>query len=309
MRIIGRSKALYGTWFFIPTYKLIFDCGDGAGYSLGIRSGDIEYICLSHMHLDHIAGIPTILRFQQRVLKGIRKSYPDRAITKIIHHPDHIEKIKPLKQYLASYYITPEFVKLDTGTDFEIAKNIYIRSFKVQHSATYYKKPITAVGYHLIEKRKRLKKKYLDKIEAIEKEVKKPKDADFQKAQLMVTLKKEKGKEELYEQYEVKLVSYCGDSTPVDYKEIMGTNILLHEATFLTPEGMEGAHSHIDDVLALAKKAKCKALVVYHISEKYKREKAGYKKEIIQLAKKKKLDIPVYVVGVDEFFNKDINVS
>lgn len=296
MKIIGRSKAIYGTWFFLPTYKIMFDCGDGAGSSLGIHSADAEHIFISHTHLDHIAGIPTIMRFQQRVLKN----EPNRKLANIYYHGDQIDRIQPLKDFLNSFKLKTNFIEIELYQDIQIGRHVYIRPFPVNHTAQYYRGKFRAMGYHLIEKRKRLNAEYIDlqtKLSADE----------FR--DLMIKTKQEKGEDAINEEYEVKLVTYCGDSEPVPVEEVKGTEILMHEASFMTKEEMEAAHSCVDDVLDLARAAECKALIMYHISERYKRERPKYKQEIYAMAKDKGLTIPIFPVGVDEFFNKEINFN
>ena len=302
MKIIGKSKAIYGTWFFVPTYNVLFDCGDGAGSSLGIHSADIQHIFISHTHLDHIAGIPTILRFQKRVLKR----EPNRQVAAIYYHKNQEKKINDLRNYLETLSLKTKFVLMEKGKDVQISKLVYVRSFEVDHSANYYHQKLPAFGFHLIEKRTRLKKEYLKEIEKIQNKFNDTKNLKQEIANFMIKIKKEKGKSELNENYEVKLLSYCGDSRPVDYNEVLNTNILMHEATFLNKDEIEAAHSCVPEVLDLAKKSNCKSLIMYHLSEKYKREQRTYKADIMEMAKKKKLEIPVYPVGVDDFFYKEV---
>jgi len=68
------------------------------------------------------------------------------------------------------------------------------------------------------------------------------------------------------------LLSYCGDSRPIDPKIVEGTEILMHECTFMTPDEVESAHSSLPEVIKVAKKSKCKKLVLYHLSERYLQE-------------------------------------
>ena len=57
----GHSKALYSTWVFYRPDRLLLDCGEGAATQLGNESYAIERVLLTHGHIDHISGLPSLL--------------------------------------------------------------------------------------------------------------------------------------------------------------------------------------------------------------------------------------------------------
>ncbi len=59
--IQGHSKALYSTWIFYRPDRLLIDCGEGAATALGNNSYAIEKVLLTHGHIDHISGLPSLL--------------------------------------------------------------------------------------------------------------------------------------------------------------------------------------------------------------------------------------------------------
>ncbi len=305
MEIWGKSKAIHGTWFFLPEFKLLLDAGEGASSSLGIHGSDIETVFISHTHLDHIAGLVTIGRFQKRTLKN----EPNRRLCRVLYHRDCEKKIHLLKKFLEDFYVRLDFIEIEDGEDFLIKKNTFLRVFKVDHNASYYRQKITSVGCHIVEKRTRLKSKVLKEQKRIKAQYKDPKAAQKKITEWILKLKKEQGEAGICEEYDHIRLSYCGDSRPVNPSLLKGTEVLMHEATFIDPVDMEAAHSCVGEVVSLAKKVKCKALVIYHLSERYKRELPNYKEVIFQIAKKKKLDCPLFIVGIDEFFRKKIKIN
>ncbi|TSC55935.1 MAG: ribonuclease Z [Parcubacteria group bacterium Gr01-1014_18] len=305
MKIWGKSKAIHSTWFFLPTFKLLLDCGEGASTTLGIHASDVEYVFLSHMHLDHIAGLLTLGRFQKRTLKH----EPKRRLAQVLYNPACQDKIDKLIRFFKDWDLFLKFVPLEEGKDYKIAKNIYLRPFRVNHTAPYYHEILPAIGCHIVEVRRRLRKEFLDKKEEMDRSV--PAGASAQKAftEFMLELKKNHSDDEIHETYERKILSYCGDSSPVSPEWVRGTEILMHESSFLNKDEMEAAHSAFADVVEVAKKAQAGALVVYHLSERYKRELPHYREMMEKMAKDAGLACPLYIVGIDEFFRKDMGLN
>lgn len=305
MNIWGKSKAIHSTWFFLDEYKLLLDCGEGASTTLGIHTSDISYIFISHTHLDHISGLVTVGRFQKRTLKR----EPNRSMCKVIYHKDCREKMHHVRDFLEKFHVKLEFIELEEGQDFEIKKNVFLRPFKVNHSADYYRFKFTAIGCHIIERRSRLKPAFQKEKDKIDKKFKDTKKAHQAFTEFIVKKKKELGKDGIIEEYEYKVLSYCGDSKPVPAKELKGTQILMHEATFIDRGDMDAAHSCVEDVVKLANKVNPKMVIIYHLSERYKRELPKYKQEIMKIAKDKKLVCPLHVVGIDEFFRLKVDLN
>ncbi|MBI4215769.1 MAG: MBL fold metallo-hydrolase [Parcubacteria group bacterium] len=302
MRILGRSKAIHSTWFFLPEYKVLLDAGEGASSTLGIHTSDIEYVFISHTHLDHIAGLLTISRFQKRTLDN----EPNRVLCRVLYHPGCRNQMDKIKRFLKDFGASLEFIEIEENQDFEIKKNIFIKPFLVEHTAPYYREKLTAIGCHLIERRRRLVPQYAKIVDDLEKKHKDAKMARQEISAAMLDLKKKVGEEALHESYERIMLSYCGDCEPVNPQLVRGTEILMHESTFITKAEMEAAHSSFEDVVRVAKEAQCKALVVYHLSERYKRELPQYKDIMEKIAKRENLQCPLYIVGIDEFFRAKI---
>ncbi|MBI4117789.1 MAG: MBL fold metallo-hydrolase [Parcubacteria group bacterium] len=309
MRIVGRSKALYSTWFYLPTFKILLDAGEGAAATLGTETSDIQYIFLSHMHMDHWTGLPAIARFQKRVIfKDERHS-----MATVLYHPDFQKEIEHIRAFLerGNIRLFFRYQPLEIGKNIHIRDQFFLRPFLVDHQPSYYQHPLTAMGVHLVEKRKKLNSEFAVHQQKLNEKFKnEPGKASDAFREFMIGQKKQYGNDEsrFVEYYDHKILSYCGDSRPVDPKEVFETEILMHECTFLEKDEVESAHSSLPEVLQVAKKSRCKNLLLFHISERYRQERKQYIEEIIKKAKSK-LSSPVFAVPVDKTFFQDVEAS
>lgn len=284
--IIGQSKAIFGTWFYFPMYNLMFDCGESSAYTLGIHTSDIKYIFISHFHNDHYIGLIGIGVFLSRVTKKTQKK------VKVYYHKDNKKEIDNIKDVLKTLNVSNvfDFISFDFNEKIEIDGKKFIKPFEVDHTAKYYKKRITACGFRLFEDRKNLKEKYRKEVDKI--------DSNKDRADFMKKIKEK----DIYDINEYNFITYCGDSLPVDFKNIKDAEILMHECTFLTKEELDAAHTDLESLLKNIKncKANIGKVILYHLSEKYIREKRNYKDIIIE--KFKELNIPVDIVEINRIY-------
>ncbi len=57
LNISAYATALFGSWYFIENYNLLFDIGDGISTQLLQKSRKIKYIFISHADRDHLTGL------------------------------------------------------------------------------------------------------------------------------------------------------------------------------------------------------------------------------------------------------------
>src|SRR5438067_1483186 len=90
----GYSKAIYATWFYYAPDRTLFDAGEGLASRMENRAFANRRICLSHGHLDHISGLPTLVHIRMAGMgektKPLDIFYPegDRYVEGLKSHLD-----------------------------------------------------------------------------------------------------------------------------------------------------------------------------------------------------------------------------
>jgi ribonuclease Z len=145
--------------------------------------------------------------------------------------------------------IPANLVGVKPGDECRIKPNLFAKVFPTKHSRG-------SVGFSVIEKRKKLKSKYLG-LTGTE----------------IVELKK-KGIEIDYP-LEIPIVTYLGDTQYVDFSQlpyITESKILIAECTFYegdhTDRAEAGKHMHIDEFVTLLKKLQNQHILVTHTTQR-----------------------------------------
>lgn len=243
---------------------LLFDCGEATQIAInkiGLKLKSIKTIFISHLHADHVSGLPGIL---------MSMTNTDRQ------EPLYIIGPEPLKDYIDSHYRTLKMYKnyeiivkeIDTEIYQDVFKfdNYKVRSFPLIHS-----KP--CVGYSYIEDIRAgqfnpavandlgIPKAYWSKLQKFE-------DVEYEGKIFksdMVLGKPRKGRK----------VSYITDTTiPCDkvFDEINNSDYLVCESTFKFKEedqAIEKFHLSSKQAEFIAKSGKVKSLILTHFSPRY----------------------------------------
>ncbi|RZN47363.1 ribonuclease Z [archaeon] len=237
---------------------VLFDCGEGTQRQMvrRVKQSRISKICVTHFHGDHYLGIPGLLMTMS--LNGRRRPL-------YIYGPPGTATF--LSHLLHSGYMDVGFdVRVEEVYDTMIpCKGYSIRVFPVDHG-------VPAVGYAFIEDTRRgtfdRKKAHEFGIHGemfAELEKKGEITVDGTKVTLQdVTGPPKKGK----------IVTYSGDTRPVSFPpETKGSSVLIHEATFISPEDRDGTyHSTVKEACEAARSMEAPLLVLTHLNSRYEPE-------------------------------------
>lgn len=243
----GFSRALYANWLLYKPDRILIDCGEGCATALDGSVGSVEKVFLTHAHIDHIGGLPTLL--WTRAAGGVTP----RPFS--IFHSSSDPYIEPLQDYvekvrsLLSFPI--EWHPLDPGSRVELRPNWTLEAFPTRHLSRG-----QSLGYKVLERRTRLK----------------PEFATL--TQNEISALATRGElDDKKEAFEFLRVAFCGDSLPVESEHVAGAELLVHEATIFEGEGQHPGqnHSSLADALEVAARAKPKALLLNHLSRHHSR--------------------------------------
>ncbi|RAP53249.1 MAG: ribonuclease Z [Methanosphaera sp. rholeuAM270] len=241
---------------------VLFDCGEGTQKQImdaQVSPMKIDDIYISHLHGDHILGLPGII--QSLAFRGRTRPlniYGPKGIT------DLMECIQKLGFFTISYEIIVHEI---TDDDIVIYRqnNFLIKAMKMKHTVTNY-------AYKIEE----IKQPKFLRAKAIGLGI--PPGPLFGKLQSGIPVIVN-GKKILPEQVlgppreGVKLV-YSGDTIPQEQMIYFarGVNVLIHEATFAKEyqeKAIENGHTIAEDAAHIAKNANVEQLILTHLSNRY----------------------------------------
>ena len=269
----GYSKAMYSTWFQYKPARILFDAGEGVSSAMENFIFGIEAVLLSHGHYDHIGGIGGIIHSRASA-RG------DKEKPLKVYYPRGDKLIELLREYLGrvsgNVKYNLEWIPADAGQEISLGTGKdrgLLTPFPVNHSSR-----TVNLGYRLFERRTHLKPELVGLAQ-----------------DEIAKISKEQGPAAVTEEYDQTLIAYCGDSAPVNPAEVRGSELLMHEATFIDEaDRANEAHSTVGEALEVALEADVKSLVLMHISTRY--PKRQIESMIRKIARDRKFDRPLAMV-------------
>jgi ribonuclease Z len=243
----------------------LLDCGEGTQIQLrkySVRFSKITHIFISHLHGDHIYGLP-----------GLISSFSLLRRT----NPLYVYAFPELKKIMGgllknlSNNLTFELVLKDIRPNYRGVlyedDTITVNAFPLLHS-------IPATGFRFIEKPRELniRKEMIDKYNIPLKEIVKIKQgADF----ITQVGTRVKNDQLTLKPFKQRTIAYCSDTayTTSFIEDISHSDILYHEATFLHKDlhyAEETMHSTALQAARIAAEAGAGKLLLGHFSARYK---------------------------------------
>jgi ribonuclease Z len=243
----------------------LFDCGEATQHQIlhtSIKPRKIEKIFITHMHGDHIYGLPGLIS---------SRSFQGGEDLLTIYGPKGIEDFVRTALAVSHSHLTYpiEFVEIVEGAVFEDHQFLVIAK-KLEHG-------IDSYGYRVVEKD--LPGKLLvNKLEAfsikpgpIYQKLKNGQQVKLDDGTIL------EGKDFLGPSQKGRIVTILGDTRYTDNcidlaKE---ADLLIHEATFSEADeklAFDYYHSTTKQAAMIAKKSNAKKLILTHISSRYQSE-------------------------------------
>lgn len=261
----------FSHFFLWRGFRIMFDCGEGAGIRLDDHVFRVDVLALSHGHSDHCRGLTGFLESRAFIkganAKPLRIVFPDassmmstwidslRTSLGMLSEGDAISSTgigrtpKEQTSRLAAR-LDVEFCPVMPGMTVEMRSGRVLQTAAVEHV-----KGESCVAYRVGRKRSRVKAEF----SALP-----PKD--------IATLKKQIQPAEFQEDYfECELV-YSGDCIGLPAGFATGAQVLIHEATFLRPDDADtekGIHSTVESALKCAVREKARNVILFHTSRRY----------------------------------------
>ena len=237
--------------------RLLFDCGEGTQRQLmqAGAMGEIDDVFVTHMHTDHVMGLPGLLKTydlhgRERRLRlwgppGMLKFY---------------DRLKGLVGHPKGFDVQVE--ELDAGEELPGDGSYAVHTFNVDHAGQAY-------GYALIEDDRpgRFDAKLAQSLGV-------DFGPDFGRLQAGETVNGVTPDQVIGPARPGRSVVVTGDSAPCEMTRVMaeGADLLVHEATFLESDSdraRETHHSTAAGAARLAAEAEVTQLALTHISSRY----------------------------------------
>ncbi|PKK92121.1 MAG: hypothetical protein CVV64_01500 [Candidatus Wallbacteria bacterium HGW-Wallbacteria-1] len=290
MIITSYSKALYSTWVYLNSLKTLCDCGEGVNTHLEGKLISIRNILLTHGHSDHFTGLQNVLvtKFRHHSLTG--EIYPLK-----IFYPQGDKGLAAYLGYLDRYYglssnkfYDVELIPVRPNNTYRIhgKRDFCLKTFKTKHG-----NDVNSVGYNIVETKRKLKAEFVGR------------DQSDIKRHIM-----ENGKDAVTNLVEEIKATYVGDSRVIPASNFFGTDLLIHEATFLDGySDKELFHATVREALRCAGEAEAKMVLLFHFSIRFTKE--IIQREIARYRNFVSADVPIHFVNPGEVFYLNMDME
>jgi ribonuclease Z len=246
----GFSRGMYSNWFWHRPLQLLVDAGEGLQLALGTSVFAPSLVALTHGHSDHVLGLPGFV-----AARRFGKGATDKPLT--IVYPRGSRGVEAARDWLACAYrgvVFPlHWTPITAGGSIPLGKGRSLEAFAVAHVAGE-----ASLGYRVVEARRRLS----------------PRFASLPQHEIEARARAGE-RDAMMEHATHVLFVHTGDAMPIDPPLAAGADLLVHDATFLDAgDRREPIHASTEEALSVAREARARALVLYHLSIRYERARA-----------------------------------
>jgi ribonuclease Z len=246
------SKALYSSWCHVPQYNILFDCGEGCATHLGNHLAGIEFLFLSHLHGDHVLGLPSVIGCRNSG-RGIsrNKDTQDHNKPLYIYYPEDndISDVIAFVNARNGNYLRYDlkFIPISAGFELALGNKQTLRAISMSHQRNK-----STLGYVIYETRSRLKEQF--------------RDVDIPR--LIASGVNKSG---LTEPYRANLFAYCLDAYKINEPEqLIGIKDIIMDCTFMSAEDRDDpTHFTLDEAYNFYKEVRGVNMYGAHLSGRY----------------------------------------
>lgn len=243
----------FSHFFLWRAFRLQLDCGEGAAIRLDDHVFRAEVLAISHGHSDHCRGLIGLLDARAG-LKGDN----DKPLTILYPKQSFImdERIREAQSFADRRGMASvAFRAIDDGESFSLRNGRVIRAKAVEHQPGQ-----QCLAYRVGRMRRRLKHEY----------------AILDAAEIARLIRQEPRGTWEEEVFECEL-AYSGDTLRPEPDFFAGAHVLIHEASFVLPgdaDPAKGLHADLQSVVAAARDAGVRNLILFHMSRRYEDDSA-----------------------------------
>lgn len=243
----GESISTRATTIAVPQLGVCFDLGWAPRESVRCAT-----VLLSHGHIDHAGGVYDHVAKRRSIHVPEATYYAPAEIVPYVR--EFIAAGKRLNAFNAQVYNMPEILVASSEEYAPIGRELYVKSFRAQHS-------VPSVGYCIYRRSQKLLEKY----------------SAFD-GKLLAQMRKQG--EEITRTSYAPIVAFSGDTrieAVLQCPDALAARILILECTFLDSgraeerpvEAWRRGHTHELDICEHAHAFTCKHLVLAHFSRRY----------------------------------------
>lgn len=241
---------MYANWLWHRPLQLLIDAGEGLQLALGSNVFSPSWLAITHGHSDHVLGVAGLL-----AARKFGKGATDKPLT--ILFPEGSQGVQAVRDYLGRAYAGVVFpvtwLPVNAGLSTPFGKGRSLEAIDVRHTSNEH-----AVGYRVIETRRRLK----------------PEFAALPQAEIEAAARRGE-RDAMLEDTTHVVFAHSGDAMPIDPSLVKDADVLVHDATFLHEDDRrEPIHATTEEALDVARHANVKTLILYHLSIRYDRHAA-----------------------------------